>query len=78
VRGVGGRSPPDGAAIRALSQPPPATDNYTLDEKPVQEEELIRFLCDERSFRRERVDTVITRMRNARGQRSLSDWFGGE
>ncbi|MCX6648069.1 MAG: flap endonuclease-1 [Candidatus Bathyarchaeota archaeon] len=68
---------PDTDAIRDLYQHPPATDNYTLDEKPVQEEELVRFLCDERSFSRERVDTVITRMRNARGQRSLSDWFGG-
>jgi len=64
-------------AIRDLYLHPPATDNYSLDEKPVQEEELIRFLCDERSFSRERVETVITRMRNARGQRSLSDWFGG-
>jgi flap endonuclease-1 len=69
---------PDVDAIRDLYQHPPATDKYTLDEKPVQEEELIRFLCDERSFSRERVDTVITRMRNARGQRSLSNWFGGD
>lgn len=68
---------PDIDAIRDLYLHPPATDNYSLDEKPVQEEELIRFLCDERSFSRERVETVITRMRNARGQRSLSDWLGG-
>ncbi len=68
---------PDADAIRDLYNHPPATDNYTLDEKPLQEEELIRFLCDERSFSRERVDTVITRMRNARSQRSLRDWFGG-
>ena len=64
-------------AIRDLYLHPPATDNYSLDEKPVQEEELIRFLCDERSFSRERVETVITRMRNARGQKSLKDWLGG-
>jgi flap endonuclease-1 len=64
-------------AIRDLYLHPPATDNYSLDEKPVQEEKLIRFLCDERSFSRERVETIITRMRNARGQRSLRDWFGG-
>ncbi len=64
-------------AIRDLYLHPPATDNYSLDEKPVQEEELIRFLCDERSFSRERVETVIARMRRARGQRSLKDWLGG-
>ena len=68
---------PDIDAIRDLYLHPPATDNYSLDEKPVQEEELIRFLCDERSFSRERVETVITRMRNARGQKSLKDWLGG-
>ena len=71
------RLTPDIDTIRDLYLHPPATDNYTLEEKPVQEEELIRFLCDERSFSRERVETVITRMRMARGQRSLRDWFGG-
>jgi flap endonuclease-1 len=64
-------------AIRDLYLNPPATDKYSLEEKPVQEQELIRFLCDERSFSRERVETMITRMRGARGQRRLSDWFGG-
>ena len=71
------RLTPDIDTIRDLYLHPPATDNYTLEEKPVQEEELIRFLCDERSFSRERVETVITRMRMERGQRSLKDWFGG-
>ena len=68
---------PDISVIRDLYLHPPAIDNYTLEEKPVQEEELVRFLCDERSFSRERVDAVIARMRKARGQRSLHDWFGG-
>ena len=68
---------PDIDAIRDLYINPPATDKYSLEEKPVQEQELIKFLCDERSFSRERVETMITRMRGARGQRRLSDWFGG-
>jgi flap endonuclease-1 len=68
---------PDIDAIRDLYLNPPATDKYSLEEKPLQEEELIGFLCDERSFSRKRVDTVIARMRGARGQRRLSDWFGG-
>ena len=63
--------------IRDFYLHPPTTDNYSLDEKPVQEEELIRFLCEERSFSKERVETVIARMRKKRGQRSLIDWFGG-
>jgi flap endonuclease-1 len=64
-------------AIRSFYQVPPVTENYALDEKPVQEEELFRFLCEERSFSRENVERVIARMRKARGQRSLRDWFGG-
>jgi flap endonuclease-1 len=64
-------------AIRDLYLHPPATDDYTLDEKPSDEDGLIRFLCDEHDFDRERVETVIQRMRKARGQRSLRDWFGG-
>ncbi len=67
----------DTDAIRGLYLNPPVTDKYSLEEKPVQEQELIRFLCDERSFSRERVEMMITRMRGARGQRRLSDWFGG-
>lgn len=68
---------PDADAIRYLYLNPPATDNYTLNEKPVREEELFRFLCEERSFSRENVERVIARMRKARSQRSLRDWFGG-
>jgi flap endonuclease-1 len=71
------RITPDVDAIRELYLNPPATDKYSLEEKPMQEEALINFLCDERSFSRERVETVITRMRGAREQRRLSDWFGG-
>ena len=68
---------PNVDVIRGLYLNPPATDKYNLEEKPVQEEELMRFLCKERSFSKERVETVIMRMRGARGQRQLSDWFGG-
>ena len=67
----------DTDAIRDLYLNPLATDKYSLEEKPVQEQELIRFLCDERSFSRDRVETKITRMRGARGQRRLNDWFEG-
>ena len=63
--------------IRDFYLNPPATDNYSLDVKRVKEDELIKFLCDERSFSRERVDTMLARMRRAQGQRSLKDWLGG-
>lgn len=64
-------------AIRDLYMHPPATDDYTLEEKPLQEEALINFLCGEHNFSRERVETVIQRMKKAKGQKSLRDWFGG-
>ncbi|RJS87366.1 flap structure-specific endonuclease, partial [Candidatus Bathyarchaeota archaeon] len=34
-----------------------------------------RFLCDERGFSPRRVETLITRMRRAYGQRRLEDWL---
>ncbi len=68
---------PDIDAIREIYLYPPAIENYTLDEKTIDEDGLIKFLCDEHDFSRERVETVIQRMRKARRQRSLHDWFGG-
>ena len=64
-------------AIRDLYLHPSVTDNYSSDEKIVQEEKLIEFLYEEHSFSRKRVETVITRMRKARWQKSLGDWLGG-
>jgi flap endonuclease-1 len=75
--GVRDQITPNVEAIRSFYQSPHVSENYALDEKPVQEEELFRFLCEERSFSRENVERVIARMRKARGQRSLRDWFGG-
>ena len=68
---------PDIDAIRDLYLHPPTTDDYTLEEKPLQEDEFVRFLCGEHDFNRERVETIIQRMRKARGQKSLRDWLGG-
>ncbi len=68
---------PDIDAIRDLYLHPPVTDDYILEENPLQEDGLVKFLCGEHDFSRERVETVIQRMRKARGQKSLRDWFGG-
>jgi len=63
--------------IREIYLRPEVTDDYGVEEGPLREEELVSFLCDERAFSRERVDTVISRMRQSRAQRSLSYWIGG-
>jgi flap endonuclease-1 len=57
---------------------PETTAEYRLEYGELQEEELYRFLCDERDFSRDRVETVILRMRNYyanRRQTGLQKWL---
>ncbi len=56
---------------------PRITKDYTLQYGDLQEEQLYRFLCDERGFARDRVATVILRMRNfySRRQTGLQKWL---
>ena len=71
------RLPPDVDAIRRIYLEPDVTDSYRLEEGGFDEEGLYGFLCGERSFSRERVETMVRRMRRARGQSSLSRWMEG-
>jgi flap endonuclease-1 len=63
--------------IRRLYLEPDVTDDYDLKYGSLREEELIAFLCDERSFSRKRVDIVINRIKRSQTQKSLTDWFRG-
>ena len=57
---------------------PEITKDYPLQYDELQEGELYRFLCDERDFSRDRVATVILRMRNYyanRKQSGLQKWL---
>jgi flap endonuclease-1 len=69
--------PPNVPEIRRIYLEPEVTDDYSLEEGNLREEELLEFLCSEKGFSRDRVDTVIQRMKRARSQRSLRDWMGG-
>ena len=69
--------PPDVDAIRRIYLEPDVTDKYSLEEGGLDEEGLHGFLCGERSFSRERVETMVRRMRRARGQSSLNRWMEG-
>ena len=71
------RLPSDVDAIRRIYLEPDVTDSYRLEEGGFDEEGLYGFLCGERSFSRERVETMVRRMRRARGQSSLSRWMEG-
>jgi flap endonuclease-1 len=74
---IAAKLPPDVDAIRRVYLEPDVTDSYSLEEGGLDEEELYGFLCGERSFSRERVETMVRRMRRARGQSNLSRWMEG-
>jgi len=64
--------------VRRFFLEPKVTTGYTLRYGQLQEDELYRFLCDQRDFSRERVETVIQRMKTfyaSRRQTELQKWF---
>jgi flap endonuclease-1 len=57
---------------------PKVTNDYSLEYGALLEDELYNFLCEERGFSRERVTTVVQRMREfyaAKSQAKLKEWF---
>jgi flap endonuclease-1 len=65
-------------SIRDLYLNPPIVEDYNVEQGELREDELVSFLCDERAFSRDRVETVIKRMKQSNMQKSLSDFFGGD
>jgi flap endonuclease-1 len=63
--------------IRRIYLEPEVTDDYSVEPGSLREEELFDFLCGERAFSRERVETVVNRMKKSRRQRSLTELMGG-
>ncbi|MFX1562730.1 MAG: flap endonuclease-1 [Promethearchaeota archaeon] len=66
--------------IRELFLNHPITQDYNLTPNPIDKEQLIAFLCDERGFSRERVENVLDRLmhvQKGQQQRSLDAWTGG-
>jgi len=64
--------------VRRFFLEPEVTTDYTLRYGDLQEDELYRFLCDQRDFSHERVETVIQRMKTfyaSRKQTELQKWF---
>jgi len=74
---VASRLPETVDEIRRIYLEPEVTGEYSVEPGGMREDELYDFLCGERSFSRRRVETVVSRMRRARSQRSLEDWIGG-
>ncbi len=64
--------------IREIFLHPAVTSNYTLDYQNLNEEKLTDFLCDQRNFSPQRVETVIRRMKQfftSLNQTDLEQWF---
>jgi flap endonuclease-1 len=57
---------------------PHVSDDYSLQWQPPDREALVKFLCEERSFARERVEKVAAALKEAFAakQGRLGEWFG--
>jgi len=68
----------DYEVVRRFFLHPQLTSDYTLRYTELDEDGLYHFLCDQRDFSRDRVETVIQRMKafyKSKRQTELKDWF---
>jgi len=67
------------AEIKEIFLKPSVTHDYHLAYESTNEEGLLKFLCEEHDFSRDRVEKVIERMKgqsqSLKSQRELEDWF---
>ena len=64
--------------VRKIFLHPQVTSNYTLNYQSLNEDGLTDFLCNQRDFSSQRVETVIKRMKKfyaSKGQTDLEEWF---
>ncbi|RLG60844.1 flap endonuclease-1 [Candidatus Geothermarchaeota archaeon] len=62
--------------VREIFLKPEVTDDYDVSMKPIDEDEIINFLCYERDFSETRVKKAIRRIKEKLSKRSLDLWFG--
>ncbi|RLF15356.1 MAG: flap endonuclease-1 [Thermoprotei archaeon] len=70
--------PPNYEEVREIFLNPKVTADYSISYGGLDEEGLRRFLCDEKGFSEERVETLIERMRafySKKRQLSLERWW---
>ena len=77
--GLRSQLPRNHVEIREIFLKPEVTDDYGTAYESADEEGLLRFLCEEHDFSRDRVKKVIARMivlnRSIRSQSELDNWF---
>jgi flap endonuclease-1 len=70
---------PDFDTLRSIFLRPNVRTDYSTGQRPVDEQALFRFLCDERGFSRDRVEIAVGRMRAISERRAdvgLRRWMG--
>jgi len=68
-------------AVRTFYMQPHVTGDYTIKYTEMNEDGLYEFLCQQRDFSQNRVETVVQRMKafyKRKGQIELKKWFGPE
>jgi flap endonuclease-1 len=69
---------PEFQKVRDIYFHPKTTSHYDMEYGSLLEDDLLHFLCDQRDFARNRVETAVHRMRafyKERQQRKLEGWF---
>jgi len=54
---------------------PPITDDYSIAWKPVNPDGVVKMLCDNFDFSRERVNSALEKVKLTAGQKTLDRWF---
>ncbi|UCH31973.1 MAG: flap endonuclease-1 [Candidatus Bathyarchaeota archaeon] len=71
------RISPNFERVREIYLHPEVAVQYNLNYGPLREEEIFRFLCDQRDFARKRVEMVVQRLREIHAlgrQQGLDNW----
>jgi flap endonuclease-1 len=66
--------------IREIFLKPAVTDNYKIESKEPNVEDVVNFICRERDFSEDRVRKAIEKMQKGitkqKGKTTLEKWFG--
>jgi flap endonuclease-1 len=66
--------------IREIFLKPTVTDNYKIESKEPDIEDVVNFICRERDFSEDRVRKAIEKMQKGitkqKGKTTLEKWFG--
>jgi flap endonuclease-1 len=65
----------DSQPVMDFFMKPPVTDDYSLAWNPVNADGVVKMLCDNFDFSRDRVNSALEKVRVTAGQKTLDRWF---